>query len=140
MDKLKIHKNWKLEKLKIRKIRKIENSRKKIQKLVLTENSEKIEFNFCTKKWISSAPYFWIFAPKKRRHQLQMEFLPWKFKLKVIFKNIWMFTPKMDLWILARKFNLIFLKSWSNDVLKWLLSVFGFFPKDATFDICFFAS
>ena len=30
MDKLKIHKNWKLEKLKIQKIRKIENSRKKI--------------------------------------------------------------------------------------------------------------
>ena len=59
MDKLKIHKNWKLEKLKIRKIRKIENSRKKIQKLVLTENSEKIEFNFCTKKKrISSATYF----------------------------------------------------------------------------------
>ena len=66
MDKLKIHKNWKLEKLKIRKIRKIENSRKKIQKLVLTENSEKIEFNFCTKKKNFISSIFLNFRAKKK--------------------------------------------------------------------------
>ena len=67
MDKLKIHKNWKLEKLKIRKIRKIENSRKKIQKLVLTKNSEKIEFNFCTKKKENSiSSIFLNFRAKKK--------------------------------------------------------------------------
>ena len=57
-------KNWKFEKFE--KFEKLKIPEKKIQKLVLTENSEKIEFNFCTKKWISSAPYFWIFAPKKK--------------------------------------------------------------------------
>ena len=61
---------------------------------------------------------FFNFRAKKKRHQLQMEFLPWKFKLKVIFKNIWMFTPKMDLWIGAKiQFN------FSEELVKWCSEV-----------------